>query len=71
MSLEDFKDNVSREAHGITKAEAHVKSVCINCKKPPRFKTCEGEAEYRISGMCEDCWDELFSDDDDGDIAGW
>jgi hypothetical protein len=60
--LQDFKDDLAREAHGMTTAEAHAKGICINCQKPPRFKTEMGRREYRISGMCEYCFDDLFEE---------
>lgn len=63
--LQDFKDDLAREAHGMTTAEAHAKGICIECKQPPRFKTADGAGEYRISGMCEYCFDELFADSED------
>jgi len=67
-NLQDFKDDLAREAHGMTTAEAHANGVCIECKKPPRFKTAEGRAEYRISGMCEYCWDDLFAETEEEEI---
>lgn len=61
--LRAFQDAVSTAAHGMTKGEALAKAVCVKCKEPPRFKTEAGEREYGISGLCEYCWDEIFSDD--------
>lgn len=64
VPLKDFKDALSRDAHGITKDEALSQGICIACKGPPRFKTEAGEREYQISGMCEVCWDALFEGDE-------
>lgn len=59
MDLQDFKDDLAREAHGMTVADAHAKGVCINCGKPPTFYSEDGRGEYRISGLCEPCFDEI------------
>lgn len=45
--------------HGITKAEAHEKFICIDCKKTPKFHTLAGRREYVISGYCEPCFDKI------------
>lgn len=40
---------------------------CIECKKPFTQKnvhSLEGWAETQISGMCEDCFDALFADEE-------
>lgn len=45
-------------------------STCIVCDQPftkDNVSTPEGWAETKISGMCENCFDELFEGDDDGD----
>jgi hypothetical protein len=64
--LEKFKNELSLEAHGITKAEAHSKGVCINCKEPaePKCYSVAGRREYLISGMCEVCFDSLFKEEE-------
>jgi hypothetical protein len=64
MNLQAFKDELSVAATGITKADAHKQGICIKCKQPPTFSTEAGQREYGISGMCEPCWDELFSGED-------
>ena len=65
------------DACGMTTAEAWAKGICIDCKQPalPKCHTDEGRGEYRISGMCEECFDaackepipsgDMFWDDDD------
>lgn len=65
MNLQDFKDTLSRDACGMTVAEAHEAGVCIDCKKPDPLSRChseEGRREYDISGMCEECFDALFAE---------
>jgi len=67
MALRDFQDAVSREAHGMTRGEAMEKGVCVDCKKPDALSRCHSEAgrrEYAISGMCEECWDRMFSEEE-------
>jgi hypothetical protein len=41
---------------------------CYHCKEPfsdQNVHSAAGWAETRISGMCENCWDELFADEDE------
>ena len=63
--MQDFKDEVSKIAHGITKAEAIEKCICIDCKErvDGRIFTKAGLNEYFISGYCEVCFDKLFEED--------
>jgi hypothetical protein len=66
--LQDFKDNLSRMATGMTKSEAHHQGVCIECKQPEPMSRCHtelGRKEYYISGICEECWDKMFEGGDD------
>jgi hypothetical protein len=48
-------------AFGATKVEALEKGVCIQCGKPAleRCYSSAGRKEYRISGLCELCFDSL------------
>ena len=65
MILQDFKDNLSRMATGMTKDEAVKVGICIECKQPDplsRCKTDAGKREYYISGVCEECFDKMFGD---------
>lgn len=66
-NLQDFKDNLAREACGITAAEAWAKGICIDCKQPaaPKCHTDAGRGEYRISAMCEECFDKMFEEDEE------
>jgi hypothetical protein len=67
MTLRDFQDAISREAHGLTKAEAIEQGICVDCKKPNALSRCvtdAGRREYYISGMCEECWTKLFSEEE-------
>ena len=64
--LQQFKDSVAVAAFGITKAAVQQQGLCISCKQPaiPKCYSYEGKREYRISGMCEECFDALFKEDE-------
>jgi radical SAM superfamily enzyme len=49
------------------KQEAHSKGICVKCGEPAkdRLKTEAGHREYGLSGMCEVCWDDIFSEPED------
>ena len=57
MSLQQFKDGLASSCFGMTVAEAHEQGICIDCKKPPTFYSDAGRAEYKITGLCEPCFD--------------
>lgn len=59
-------DKVARLAFGMTKREAHEQGVCIRCKRPIArvVKTEVGRAEYKISAMCEECFDYVTAEDE-------
>ena len=60
--LEKLKNNLSQDLYSITKAEAHRTGICIQCKEPA-FLKCYSEAgkrEYKISGLCEQCFDKIW-----------
>lgn len=61
-SLEDLQNNLAKDATGITKQEAHDKDICIRCKKPVNVfaMSAINRREYRISGLCGKCWDEIW-----------
>jgi len=64
MGLKKFKEQTAKSTFGMTDKEAHEKGVCINCKKPAlaRCYSRAGADEYRISGLCEMCFDEITKD---------
>ncbi len=59
-------EDIAKEEYGMTNAEAFAKGICISCKEPaiPKCYSDAGRGEYRISGMCEQCFDALFADDE-------
>jgi hypothetical protein len=57
MSLKSLK----KQIFGITKAEAHNKGICIDCKLPA-LEHCHSDIdkrEYQISGLCGECFDKI------------
>lgn len=63
MVLTKFKDAVSKEVFGISRSEALAKGICIDCGQPalPNCYSDAGRREYRISGLCEKCFDAIFA----------
>ena len=57
MTLQEFKDNLSKLTTGMTTRDGHTKGVCIQCRNPPEFYSEMGRKEYGISGLCEFCFD--------------
>jgi hypothetical protein len=62
MDLKQFQDALAKDAHGMTVDDAWAKGICIDCKQPaePKCHTEEGNREYHISAMCEECFDALW-----------
>jgi len=61
MSLQNFKKNLQEEIYG---KESHVnreKGLCIQCKEPaiPNCYSQAGKDEFKISGLCEKCFDKI------------
>ena len=50
---------LAQALYGMTKEEALHKGVCISCKLLATWYSGAGEAEYRISGLCEPCFDKI------------
>lgn len=58
-------DALLTELTGISRQEAMQKRICTCCKKPILgFRDALSEKEYRISGMCQHCQDQVFTDED-------
>lgn len=60
-SLQAFLDKVAMVTYGITCDQARAKKICINCKASikGRIITLAGEREYKMSGLCEICFDAI------------
>ena len=65
-SLAAFKLSMQKNLFGITLADAHTRNICIKCKEAiiPRLKCLEDESEWRISGLCPECFEEMAGDPD-------
>ena len=50
---------LAEKLYGITKERAHQLHVCVNCKKEATWYSPAGAKEYRISGLCEPCFDKI------------
>jgi hypothetical protein len=60
-TIQNFLDNISRQAHGRTSTEAQAEKICTSCGKPAtEFKDEKSVREYRITGYCQSCQDEVF-----------
>lgn len=64
LNLQDFRDGLAREAFGMTRAEAHVKGICICCKQPPKLDTEIDQREYAISALCPTCFAKVSVDEE-------
>lgn len=60
-ALAALKNDMANDLFGMTKAEALKSGICIQCKEPaiPKCYSAAGEREYKISGLCEVCFDEI------------
>jgi hypothetical protein len=62
IPLDEFLAAGYKEGFGITREEAWEQGICVDCRKPPIFHTEAGRREYKLSAMCEPCFDSLFKD---------
>lgn len=56
-------ENLLTQIAGISRQDAMKQKICTMCKKPAiEFKDFLSEKEYRISGLCQQCQDEIFGE---------
>jgi hypothetical protein len=55
-------DAMALSIYGTTRSEALRQNICLNCKKPATWYSMAGATEYKISGLCETCFDKLFAE---------
>jgi predicted amidophosphoribosyltransferase len=62
LNLGKLVDFIAMRAYGMKPQEAWTKEICIRCKEPALPKCCSdaGKKEYKISAMCESCFNELL-----------
>lgn len=60
------KDALAKAVYGISLSEAIDKEICVDCRKPalPKCYSDAGRKEFYISGLCEECFDKLFAEDE-------
>lgn len=61
-SLKQIKNQLALNLFGLTLEDAHLQHICIKCKEPisqSNVYTSAGYREYEISGLCENCYDEI------------
>jgi len=69
--IQEVIDGFSKKAFGISQSDAEKKgslmAVCVFCKKsidPDKdFRNEISKKEFKISGICQDCQDEVFGKD--------
>jgi len=57
-------DKLTKDIFGMTKQEAQKDGICIRCnqKAEPKCHSAAGLREYQISGLCEECFDDICSE---------
>lgn len=69
--LTKLAEELCQDLHQITMAEAQAQGICVSCKEPalPKCYSEAGRREYRISGMCERCFDSAFAEDESDELT--
>ena len=61
--MQKFLDGFSKNAFGRTQTEAQTQQICVFCGKPAfEFRDALSRKEYEISGICQECQDEMFGE---------
>lgn len=72
-SLQQLKDGMAKSCYGMTKQEAIAQGICVDCKQginvqvgtreriPGIIYSVGGVKEYKITGLCEFCYDKIFA----------
>lgn len=62
-TLSTIQDNLAIQIFGTSLTEAHEKGICIKCKEEsqPKCHTLDGVTNYRISGLCEECYNSIVT----------
>lgn len=63
-ALQGLLDAAANREFGLTVSDAIASNVCVKCHEPaePKCYSVAGKREYQISGLCEQCFDEMFKE---------
>ena len=66
MGLQEEIDKLAFDLFGQTKSQSVSTGLCIHCKESalPKCYSDAGRKEYGISGLCEQCFDDIFQEED-------
>lgn len=57
-------DAVAKKFFGQTRTQALDTHTCVSCRKSAtKFKDEKSAAEWRITGLCQECQDAVFEED--------
>ena len=60
--MNNFLDDLTGAAFGRTRSAAQAGAVCVSCGLPAtEFRDDLSRREYKISGLCQVCQDEVFT----------
>ena len=63
--LVEAVDGVAKKFFGQTRTQALDTHTCISChKSATKFKDEKSATEWRITGLCQECQDDLFFEED-------
>lgn len=65
-AMQKFVDGFAQSVFGRNYTEAQTTATCVTCGKPivnENFRNDLSRKEYRISGCCQQCQDEVFGID--------
>ncbi len=63
MQMQKALDEISEKLFDRSRSLSMIKLECPTCGKPvSKFRDELSEREFRISGMCQECQDEVFSE---------
>jgi hypothetical protein len=59
-------NDFSRKLFGMSQERAIALGICLSCKEHAMSKCYSdaGKKEYKISALCEECFDEMCGEDD-------
>ena len=60
-NLQRFVDDFTKTSFGRSLSESQRQSICVVCGKPVgKFRDALSAREFEISGLCQDCQDNVF-----------